>query len=149
MPVSARTVERRISEMASNVNEQQSVALNDAGVFSVVFDESVDINDIPRLAIIARYSNTEICEELCCLKPTYDIKAKDVVKTFIDHFEQRRVDIKKIFAVTTDGAPAMVVKHNGFVSLIEDRIGHPIMKFTVLFTEKIFVQKFRSRVSIK
>ena len=56
-------------------------------------------------------------------------KGKDVVKTFIDHFEQRGVDIRKIFAVTTDGAPSIVGKHNGIVSLIEDKIGHPIMRF--------------------
>ena len=91
---------------------------------------SVDINDIPRLAIVARYSNTEVREELCCLKLMYDTtKGKDLVKTFIDHFDQKEVNIKKIFAVTTDGAPAMVGKHNGFVSLIEDKIGHPIMRF--------------------
>ena len=53
MPVSARNVERHISEMATNVSEQQTVALNDASLFSVAFDENVDINDIPRLAIIA------------------------------------------------------------------------------------------------
>ena len=104
--------------------------LKDASVFSVALDESVDINDVPRLAIIAKYSNTEVHEELCCLKPMYDTtKGKEVVKTFIDHFEQRGVDIKKIFAVTTDGAPAMIGKHKGFVSLIEDKIGHPIVKY--------------------
>ena len=50
----------------TNVSEQQTVALKDASVFSVELDESVYINDIPRLAIIARYSNTEVRGELCC-----------------------------------------------------------------------------------
>ena len=60
IPASARTVERRISEMAANVGEQQTVALTTTPVFSVALDESVDINDIPRLAVFARYSDTEI-----------------------------------------------------------------------------------------
>ena len=52
--VSARTVERHISEMATDVSDQQTIASKDAIVFTVALDESVDINDIPRLEIIAR-----------------------------------------------------------------------------------------------
>ena len=35
MPVSPRTVERRITDMASNVTEQQTAALKTANVFSI------------------------------------------------------------------------------------------------------------------
>ena len=69
MPISLRTVERRITDMATDVTEQQTVALKGANVFSVALDESMDINDNPSLAIVARYcSNGEVHEELCCLK---------------------------------------------------------------------------------
>ncbi|XP_064119030.1 general transcription factor II-I repeat domain-containing protein 2B-like [Macrobrachium nipponense] len=98
MPVSARTVERRISEMADNVTQQQTVALTITPVFSVALDESVDINDIPRLAVFARYSDTEVHEELCCLKPMYGTtKGEDILKAFTDHFENRGVDIGERF----------------------------------------------------
>ena len=36
--------------------------------------------------------------------------------------------MKKIFSVTTDGAPAMIGQHRGFVHLIEQKIRHPLMK---------------------
>ncbi|XP_066971768.1 protein FAM200C-like [Macrobrachium rosenbergii] len=95
--------------MADNVTQQQTVALTITPVFSVALDESVDINDIPRLAVFARYSDTEVHEELCCLKPMYGTtKGEDILKAFTDHFENRGVDIGKIFAITTDGAPAMI-----------------------------------------
>ncbi|KAJ3584984.1 hypothetical protein NHX12_013707, partial [Muraenolepis orangiensis] len=55
IPVSARTVGRRIEELAENVCAQQTAGLKDATVFSVALDESVDLNDIPRLAVMARY----------------------------------------------------------------------------------------------
>uniref|UniRef100_H2YQ88 DUF4371 domain-containing protein n=1 Tax=Ciona savignyi TaxID=51511 RepID=H2YQ88_CIOSA len=115
LPVSARTVERRITDMATDITEQQSAALKAAEVFSVALDESVDINDSPRLAVVARYcSNGEIHEELCCLKSMNgSTKGEDVLNTFIKHFEQRDIDIKKIFSITTDGAPAMVGIHRG------------------------------------
>ena len=94
-------------------------------------DESVDINDIPRLAIIARYcTDDDVQEELCCLSSMYgSTKGIDILEKFIDHFEKIQVNIKKIFAVTTDGAAAMVGRDRGFVALIEKKIGHPVMKF--------------------
>lgn len=128
MPVSARTLERRISEMADNVNAQQTAALTTTPVFSVALVESVDINDIPRLAVFARYSDTEMHEELCCLKPVCGTtKVEDILKTFTEHFEDRGLDIRKIFAVTTDGASA-AVGNKGFTKMVEDKIGHPILK---------------------
>ena len=42
--------------------------------------------------------------------------------------------MKKIFSVTTDGAPAMMGQHRGeFVNFIEKKIGHPVMKLHCIF----------------
>ena len=131
LPVSAPTVERRVEDMAADVKMQQVVALQSVNIFSVAFDKNVDINDIPRLAIISRYcSGDNVQEELCCLSPMYgSTKGADILEKFINHFEKKEIDIKKIFAVTTDGAAAMVGRDRGFVVLFEEKIGHPVMKF--------------------
>ena len=58
--------------MSTDVTEQQTIVLKAANVFSVALDKSLDTNDNPRLAVIARHcSNGEVHvhEELCCLKP--------------------------------------------------------------------------------
>uniref|UniRef100_UPI00358E5645 general transcription factor II-I repeat domain-containing protein 2-like n=1 Tax=Myxine glutinosa TaxID=7769 RepID=UPI00358E5645 len=129
IPMSARSVERRIKEMAENVSAQQIAGLKDAVVFSIALDESVDVNDIPRLAVMARYCDSTVREEFCCLKPMSDTtKGEDIAKVFMEHFEERGIDIRKNFAVTTDGAPTMVGKQRGAVRLIEEKVGHPIMK---------------------
>ncbi|XP_037802959.1 protein ZBED8-like [Penaeus monodon] len=145
LPVSARTVERRISEMAANVSEQQTVAITTTPVFSVALGESVDVSGIPRLAVFARYSDAEIHEELCYLKPVYGTtKGEDILKTFIDHFEDRGVDIRKIFAVTTDGAHVMIGKNKGFTKMIEDKIGHPILKLHCIIHQESVWDKISS-----
>ena len=56
---------------------------------------------------------------------------KDTAKTFVNHFEERGIDIRtdKIFSVTTDSAPAVVGKHGGFVKIVENQIGHPTLNF--------------------
>jgi hypothetical protein len=56
--------------MAENVTVKQTARLQQAVVFNVALDESVDVNDVARLAIVARYCDNErIYEELCCLIP--------------------------------------------------------------------------------
>ena len=89
MPISPRTVERRITDMATDVPAQQTVALKRVNVFSVALDESININNNPRLAIVAWYcSNGEEHKELCCLKPMYGSpKVKDKLDTFTKNFE--------------------------------------------------------------
>ena len=98
--------------------------------FSVVLDESVDINNIPRLVIIARYySDDNVQEELWCRSPMYgSTKGADILEKFINHFEKRQINIKKIFAVTIDSVAAMVGRDRDFVALIEEKIGYPVMK---------------------
>lgn len=132
MPTSARTIQRRVNEMANDVRFQQTEGLNDAKIFSLVLDESVDVNDIPRLAVMARYCdepNASVREELCCLKPMPDTtKGGDVATVITQHFDERGVNMAKIFAITTDGAPSKVGRQKGAVKLIEEKVGHPVMK---------------------
>ena len=89
MPVSARAIERRITDIAIDVNKRQTIALKIANIFSVALDESIDINDNPRLAVVAGYCcDGEVHEELCCLKPMYSTTTgKDILDTFTKHFE--------------------------------------------------------------
>ena len=53
---------------------------------------------------------------------------KDILDTFTKHFEEKGIDKNKIFLVTTDGAPAMIGQHRGFVNLIEQKLRHVVMK---------------------
>ena len=98
--------------------------LKDAPVFSV------DVNEIPRLAVVAIYCDSQqVREEMLCLKPMHGTtKGEDVAKAFTDHFEKRCRFVKNIFAITTDRSPTMVGKPNGFAKLTEEKIGHPVVK---------------------
>ena len=75
-------------------------------VFSIALDESVNINDIPCLAVMARHcDHSTVREELCCLKPMPGTTKGEV---FMEHFNELGVDISKIFLITRNGAPAIV-----------------------------------------
>ena len=145
MPVSSRTIERHITNMAKDVNKQQTIALETVNVFSVAVDESIDINDNPRLAVVARYCcDGEVHEELCCLKPMYGTTiGKDILDTFTKHFEERGIGVKKIFSATIDGAPAVIGQHRGFVNLIEQKIRHPVIKLHCI----VHLENFCAKIS--
>ena len=63
-------------------------------------------------------------------------KGIDILVTSTTYFKKRGIDIWKIFAVTTDDAPTMVGQHCGFVSLVEEKIWHPVMKLHCIFHQK-------------
>lgn len=131
IPVSARSVERRISDLAENVTTKQTTGLKQSLVFSVALDESTDVNDASRLAVVARYlENNHIYEELCCLLPLHDTtKAEDILCAFTGYFSKQDINLNKLFCVTTDGAAAMVGKKKGFVKLLENHVGRKLLSF--------------------
>uniref|UniRef100_A0A3Q2UT69 DUF4371 domain-containing protein n=1 Tax=Haplochromis burtoni TaxID=8153 RepID=A0A3Q2UT69_HAPBU len=142
IPASARTVELRIQEMGDNVRAQQTAGLREAQVFGVALDESVDINDVPRLAVMVRYCDVAVQEELFCLTPMPETtRGEDIAKVFKECFDEQGIDITKIFAVTTDGAPAVVEKHRGAVTLIEEQVGDPIMKLHCIIHQENLCSK--------
>lgn len=146
IPASARTIERRVTEMAENVRKQQIDAIKRNIVFSISLDESVDVNDISRLAIVARYfDNNRVYEELICLLPFEGTtRGEDILSEFVKRFEKRGLDLTKIFCVTTDGAPAMIGTHKGFVSLLTARIGRPLLNFHCIIHQESLCAKISS-----
>ena len=87
IPVSARSVERRITDLAENVTTKQIIGLKQAQVFCVALDENTDLDGLSRLGIIARYiENNQTYKELCCLLLLYDTtKAEDILNAFISY----------------------------------------------------------------
>ena len=80
--------------MAKNVTTKQISGLKQSQAFSVALDESTDLNDLSRLAVVARYhENNHIYEELCCLLSLHDTtKAEDILTAFISYFAKHDID---------------------------------------------------------
>jgi len=76
--------------MAENVTVKQTTGLQQALAFSVALDESVDVNDVARLEIFARYCDSDrIYEELCCSIPLGGtVKGVDFITAFVNYFKK-------------------------------------------------------------
>ena len=65
-----------------------------------------DVYDVPRLAVMATHFDSTVREELCSLKPMSDTtKGEVIARLFMEHSEERGIDIGTIFAVSTDATP--------------------------------------------
>ncbi|XP_023231325.1 SCAN domain-containing protein 3-like [Centruroides sculpturatus] len=120
IPLSNDTVSRRIDEMANDVEEQLCEDLQNTE-FTLQLDESIVRNNEAILLAYVRYiKNDKIIEEMLFAKSlTTDTKGLsifNVVKTFLD---ENNIPISNILACATDGAPAMIGRQRGFITLLK------------------------------
>lgn len=119
IPLSARTVSRRIELIATEMASELASDLQNCKFFSVQLDESTDISDIAQLCVIIKmvFDDFSTKEEFLKLLPLKGrTQGKDIYDAFISFAEESRLPIKKLVAITTDGAPAMVGNKNGFIA---------------------------------
>ncbi|GFX92593.1 SCAN domain-containing protein 3 [Trichonephila clavipes] len=130
VPLSRNTMKDRILKLAENVTDQQKNDINSAPFTSLCFDESIDITKSARLAVFARYYVGNIIkDELIAITSLLTTtKDTDICTAVRNSLAAKQIDLKKVVSVTTDGAPNMVGKKNGFISLFKTDVGHSILE---------------------
>ncbi|CAG4959705.1 unnamed protein product [Colias eurytheme] len=142
-PLSRNTIKERILKLAENVTEQQKLDIHSASFISLCLDESTDVTKSARLAVFARYCvGNVIKEELIAIKslPT-TTKGADICTAVKNSIVEKEIDIKKVVSVTTDGAPSMVGKKIGFISLFQTEVGHSILEFHCIIHQQALCAK--------
>ena len=120
--LSARTVTRRVEELAENVKSSLRERVSEFVFYSLAFDESTDAKDTAQLAVFVRGVNSQfhVTEEFASLVAMKDkTTGADVlraVKSVMDYIGLR---YEQMCGVTTDGCPSMVGRVNGVVALLE------------------------------
>ena len=118
--MSRHTIERRISDINTNIQTQLHFDLQACEYFSVALDESCDIQDKPQLAIFVRSVSNDclIKEELLDIVPLKDrTRGIDVKEAMMTAFAKANLPIPKLTAIASDGAPAMIGSVKGLVGL--------------------------------
>lgn len=122
VPLSADTATRRVSSCIADIDQQISDKMKKFLAISIAVDESTDIRDIAQCCIFFRGIDNEynVVEDILHLHPLTDrTRGEDIFKCVMDVLKQFSVPIRNIFSITTDGAPAMLGKNVGFVSLFK------------------------------
>uniref|UniRef100_G3PJM4 Uncharacterized protein n=1 Tax=Gasterosteus aculeatus TaxID=69293 RepID=G3PJM4_GASAC len=87
--------------------------------FSVQCDESVENSSTAQLSVFIRmvFEDFSTKEELLALLPfKTTTRGVDVYNAVKEFFVQKKVPLEKLVAVATDGAPAMIGRHAGFIA---------------------------------
>ncbi|KAM3860423.1 SCAN domain-containing protein 3-like [Diretmus argenteus] len=132
VPLGPPTVTRRFEELSRDVDKQVLEDLKQCKHFSLQFDESVDIVDTAQLAIFVRMSfkdSTTKEDFLTLLHLKEKTRGQDMYEQFKQYVRENNIPIQKLAAMTTDGAPAMIVvnsirahalQHRLFKALLEE-----------------------------
>jgi hypothetical protein len=135
--LSRNRVTRRIEEMANNVSKQIKYSTANSSYFSLAIEKSCDITDSVQLLLFVRCINDsfDIFQELFGLS-TLSTKTtgRDIFEGLKNCVEKCDVDgVKlqraKLQSICTDGAPFMVGKRNGCVSLLEESLERKLFSY--------------------
>ena len=123
--LSCFTVARRIDDLSESIEVSLKDRISKCSTFSIALDESTDLSDTAQLVVFIRgvTDNFEVTEEFLDMasmqSTTTGQSICEEVTKLINKFE---IDSFKLVGITTDGAPSMVGKNNGFVKRFLDVI---------------------------
>ncbi|KAM5138157.1 general transcription factor II-I repeat domain-containing protein 2A-like [Mantella aurantiaca] len=147
MPLSRNTVKDRVQRMASDVGQQLTTGLQKAECYSMCLDESTDINNHARLAVILRYAVGNIMrEELVKLvslpERTQEI---DIYNAVMEAFMSQEIRPEKVVSITSDGAPSMVGATSGFIQFFVKETKHPVIQFHCIIHQEALCARESSK----
>jgi len=124
IPLSVQTVQRRVNNIASSIEDKLKFLLATCSYFSLCIDESTDNRHVSQLSIFTRI----VQNDFLCVEELLDLVALHSTTTGIDIFKaventltKFNIDFKKCSAIVTDGAKAMTGAKNGFLGQIRQR----------------------------
>ncbi|XP_077312023.1 SCAN domain-containing protein 3-like [Lithobates pipiens] len=124
IPLSASTATKKTEILTEDVLGQLDAAIQSAVCISLAIDESTDITDNAQLLVYVRFfhkETKELCEDLLGVTPLEThTRGQDIYEAIKEILRKRKIDLKKVVSVTTDGAPAMVGKERGAVARLKE-----------------------------
>lgn len=119
LQLSRSTVTQRCEVMAEDLTQQMWKDIGDCECFSPQLDESMDVGDTSQMCIFIRmvFSDITAKEELLTVLPMKEhTRGEDIFQSFKNFIEKIQLPVYKLVSITTDGAPAMVGRVNGFIA---------------------------------
>lgn len=122
IPLSVNTIQRRISDMVTDVRDQVIGNIKESTFVSLQFDESTDIAGCAQFVAFVRFNSDErLMEEIlfCKALPT-NTTGECLYNMFLEATQDFNVDwAKKCIAICTDGAKAMTGSKSGFITRLK------------------------------
>lgn len=152
IPLSNDTVQRRISKLASDV-EDQLIEQVKKSIFAIQLDESTDISNRAMLLCYVRYIDYKINdvkeEFFCCLELLNHTTSSEIFLAIDKYIKNHCLNWKNYIGVCTDGAASMTGKHSGVTTKIKE-VGASdiILTHCVIHREHLAAKKMSSTLNV-
>ena len=116
----------RISDLSDNIEKTLKDRLKSCKAFSLALDESTNINDTAQLVIFIRTvtADFDIIEEFLDMASLFSTTTgQDICEQVLKVVKKFKLNHAKLCGVTTDGAPSMTGKTNGFITNFLNAVG--------------------------
>jgi hypothetical protein len=123
IPLSNNSVQRRIDEMAENVEDTLCSILRTTE-FALQLDEStLPGNDSLLLAYVRFVKDESLAQEMLFAKQLEtDTKGESIFRVVKQFFEEKDIPLTNIYACATDGAPSMTGRYRGCVAYLKREV---------------------------
>ena len=122
IPISNDTVQRRIMDMAVDVEEQLIEQVKKSKYFAIQLDESTDLSNCAVLVCFVRHVNEGRAMKnfLCSLKLPGPTSSLEIFRSLNNYVQEQGLDRGKCVGVCTDGTANMMGCHSGVTAKIRD-----------------------------
>lgn len=147
IPLSDNSVQRRIDEMAENIEETLCNMLRTTE-FSLQLDEStLPGNESLLLAYVRFVKDESLVQELLFARQLEtDTKGESIFRVVDDFFKEKDIPLSNILACATDGAPSMVGRHRGFISFLKKAVPGVLTVHCVIHRQHLVAKNLSGRL---
>uniref|UniRef100_A0A5S6QFW0 DUF4371 domain-containing protein n=1 Tax=Trichuris muris TaxID=70415 RepID=A0A5S6QFW0_TRIMR len=147
IPLSNDTVQRRIDEMAVDVEDTLCNFLRTTQ-FSLQLDESVlPGNEALLLAYVRFIKEEKLAQELLFARNLVtDTKGQSIFLVVEEFFTEKEIPLTNIMAVATDGAPSMVGSHRGFIAHLKRAVPEVLAVHCVIHRQHLVAKHLNNRL---
>lgn len=106
------------------MQSQLDSAIQSAPCIALAADESTDVSDNAKLLVYVRFYHEEtktfVEDILGVTALKTHTRGEDIYLAIKEMLTQRRIDVKNVVSITTDGAPSMMGREKGAVSRLKE-----------------------------
>ncbi|KRX18111.1 SCAN domain-containing protein 3 [Trichinella nelsoni] len=147
IPLSNTTVQRRIDEMAADVEDTLYNYLKTVQFSLQLDDNELDGNEALLLAYVPFIKEEKINEELLFAKPLEtDTTGRSIFLAIKEFLKKKEIPLTNLLVVATDGAPAMVGCHRGFIAYLKDSVPNVLAVHCVIHRQHLVAKHLTERL---
>ncbi|KAL4132712.1 hypothetical protein QTP88_009821 [Uroleucon formosanum] len=147
IPLSNSSVQRRIDEMAENIEESLCNHLR-TYQFSIQLDEStLPTNEALLLSYVRFIKNEKICQELLFARHLEtNTKGETIFNTLENFCDEKQIPLKNIMSIATDSAPAMTGRHKGFIAYLKNKVSNVLGVHCIIHRQYLVAKNLSERL---